>query len=144
MRRRRVTHDAEDREELGRAIEQASFCALGYPTSKKTKSRSLTDHCVTSVAMTWNRVLLLAEFFLPSRQELPEFDTVKPTSNAEQEMLLQKVTSLIPSELDPRNRLDDIQSFIQVLLFNLLLNFIHVKNLNVVFRREGKRIYQHT
>ena len=69
---------------LRRAIEQASFCALGYPTTKKSKSRSLTDHSVTSVPFTWNRVLLLAEFFLPIRQDLPEFDTVKPTSNAEQ------------------------------------------------------------
>jgi hypothetical protein len=116
MRKRRVTQDYEDREELGRAIEQASFCALGYPTTKKSKSRSLTDHSVTSVPFTWNRVLLLAEFFLPIRQDLPEFDTVKPTSNAEQEMLLQKVSSLIPPELDPRNRLEDIQSFIQVSL----------------------------
>lgn len=113
MKKRRVTQDYEDREELGRAIEQSSFCALGYPTNKKSKTRSLADHSVTPVSLTWNRVLLLAEFFLPVRQDLPEFDTVKPTSNAEQEMLLQKVSSLIPPELDPRNRLEDIQSFIQ-------------------------------
>lgn len=117
MKKRRVTQDYEDREELGRAIEQASFCALGYPTNKKSKTRSLADHSVTPVSLTWNRVLLLAEFFLPVRQDLPEFDTVKPTSNAEQEMLLQKVSSLIPPELDPRNRLEDIQSFIQVMEF---------------------------
>ena len=115
MRRRRATQDQEDREELGRAIEQASFCALGYPASKKSKSRSLSDHAVSSVPFTWKRVLLLAEFFLPTREDLPEFDTVKPTSNAEQEMLLQKVSTLIPPELDPRNRLEDIQSFLQVI-----------------------------
>lgn len=114
MRKRRNTNDFEDREELGRAIEQASYCALGYPTSKKVKNRYMADHSGTPVPYTWNLVLLLAEFYLPCREELPEFDTVKSTSNAEQEMLLQKIVSLIPSELDPKNKLEDVQDFIQV------------------------------
>jgi hypothetical protein len=45
---------------------------------------------------------MLAEYFLPTREELPEFDTVKPTSNAEQEILLQKIVTLMPPELDPK------------------------------------------
>ena len=114
MRKRRTTLDPDDREELGRAIEQASYCSTGYPTSKKIKNRYMADHGAVNVPYTWNRVLLLADFFLPSRQELPEFDTVKPTLTAEQEMLLQKIVSLIPPELDPKNKLDDIQDFIQV------------------------------
>lgn len=114
MRKRRVTSDPDDLEELGRAIEQASYCALGYPTSKKIKNRYMVDHGGSHVPYTWSRVRLLAEFFLPSRNELPEFDTVKPTSNADQEMLLQKIVSLIPPELDPKNKLEDIQDFIQV------------------------------
>jgi len=114
MRKRRTTRDPEDREELGRAIEQASYCALGYPMSKKIKNRYMADHgVVTNAPYTWGRALLLAEFFLPSTEELPEFDTVKPTSNAEQEVLLQKIAGLIPSELDPKNKLDDVQDFIQ-------------------------------
>lgn len=124
MRKRRTTHDPEDREELGRAIEQASYCALGYPASRKLKNRLLADHGVSPVPFTWNRVLLLAEYFLPSREDLPEFDTVKPTSNADQETLLQKTASLIPSELDPRNRVDEIQDFIQVSLVIVPFSFI--------------------
>ena len=102
LKKRRTVHDPEDRDELGRAIEQASYCGLAYPTGKKTKSRSISDHSVEAVSFTWPRVLLLAEYFLPTRKELPEFDTVKPTSNAEQEILLQKLVSLIPPELDPK------------------------------------------
>ena len=122
MRKRRTIQDAEYREELGRAIEQASFCSFGYPISRKTKTRLLVDHGSTAtVPMTWNRVLLLAEFFLPGRQDLPEFDTVT-TCNAEQEVLLLKIVSLIPAELEPRHRLDEIQNFINVSI--ALLSFI--------------------
>ena len=116
MRRRKSTVDGELREELDRAIEQASFCALGYPSSRKSKwkSRLLTDHaCSTTLPMTWNHVLLLAQFFLPGPAELPEFDTLN-TCNAEQELLLLKIVTLIPPELDPKHRLDDIQDFINV------------------------------
>lgn len=102
LKKRRTINDLEDRDELGRAIEQACYCALGHPTGKKSKSRSITDHLVEAVPFTWNRVLLLAEYFLPTPKELPEFDTVKPTSNAEQEILLQKIVNLIPPELDPK------------------------------------------
>lgn len=114
VRKRKTTEDVEHREELGRAIEQASYCALGYPTSRKTKTRLLMDHNCSNVPMTWNYALLLAEFFLPEPSELPEFDTLT-ACNAEQEVLLLKIVNLIPSELDPKHRLDDIQDFIDVI-----------------------------
>ena len=119
VRKRKATEDVEQREELGRAIEQASYCALGYPTSRKTKTRLLMDHGCSTVPMTWNHVLLLAEFFLPEPTELPEFDTLT-TCNAEQEVLLLKIVNLIPAELDPKHRLDDIQDFINVIFCNHL------------------------
>ena len=117
VRKRKTTEDIEQREELGRAIEQASFCALGYPTSRKSKTRLLADHSCSTVPMTWNYVLLLAEFFLPEPTELPEFDTVT-TCTAEQEVLLLKIVNLIPPELDPKHRLDDIQDFINVIFLD--------------------------
>ena len=117
MRKLRTAYGVEQREELTRAIEQAVFCAYGYPSnsanSKKSKSKTLIDHSVTAVNMTWDRILLLAEFLLPAAKDLPEFDTVN-TCTAEQEALLKKIAILIPSELDPKNRLEDIQDFIQV------------------------------
>lgn len=64
--------------------------------------------------LTWNVALLVAEHYLPGRQELPEFDTMKPYSNAEQEIFYKKIAELIPPELDPKNRVEDMQDFIQV------------------------------
>lgn len=89
---------------------------MGYPTSKKTKSKTFCDHGGATVELTWNIALLVAEYFLPGRQDVPEFDTMKPFSNVDQEIFYKKIVDLIPPELDPRNKVEDIEDFIQVLL----------------------------
>lgn len=73
----------------------------------------MCDHTVTAVELTWNRCLILAEYFLPAKADLPEFDTVG-TCTAEQEVLLKKIVNLIPTELDPKHRRDEIQDYLLV------------------------------
>ena len=123
VKKLRTVQDCEQRDELTRAVEQASFCAFGYPPNptpgggKKSKTRPPADDHGTNgcgtCTLTWKRALLLAECFLPAGQSLPEFDTVT-TCTADQELLLRRIVALVPAELDPKNRLDDIHDFVQV------------------------------
>ena len=71
------------------------------------------DHSVTAVALNWKCIVQLAEFFLPRAPDLPEFDSVN-TCTVEQETLLKKIVALIPAELDPKHRVDDIHDFVMV------------------------------
>lgn len=99
------------REDLESGLEQCFYCLYGHP-NKRTKAKHLQEHNAQMITLTWERSLLLFEYFKPS--VLPEFDSYRTnTVSAELENLLRRILSLVPAEEDPTLRVDSVIAYIE-------------------------------
>ncbi|XP_022907944.2 calcineurin-binding protein cabin-1-like isoform X2 [Onthophagus taurus] len=100
------------REKIDIHLEQAFFCLYQHPSKKNKVSRHLADHNVTPLPLTWEKAQQVYEFFCPDA--LPEFDSYKSISiSAELEQLLQRISSLVPTECDPQPLVLKVTDFVK-------------------------------
>ncbi|XP_076347198.1 calcineurin-binding protein cabin-1-like isoform X4 [Tachypleus tridentatus] len=99
------------KEELEMAVEQCFYCLYAHP-SKRTKAKHLQEHNAPQIILTWERAVQLFDYFKPS--VLPEFDSYKSsTISAECEILLRRISALVPPQEDPSNNVDKVVAYIE-------------------------------
>lgn len=98
-------------EDLNNGIEQCFYCLYGHP-NRRGKVKHLQEHNAKQVSLTWERCKQVFDFFRP--QYLPGFDSYKAsTVSSELEVLLKRITALVPSEEDPSNMESSISAYIE-------------------------------
>lgn len=97
-------------EDLTNGIEQCFYCLYGHP-NRRGKVKHLQEHNAKPVSLTWDGCKHLFDFFKP--QYLPGFDSYKAsTVSSELEVLLKRITALVPPEQDPSNIETTIAAYI--------------------------------
>ncbi|KAJ6646406.1 Calcineurin-binding protein cabin-1 [Pseudolycoriella hygida] len=98
------------RDIISEYLEQVTYCLYGYP-SKKARSRHIGRHDAINVELDWQRGIQLFDIYRPDN--LPEFNSFKNESiSSEHEQLLQRIVSLVPSDIDPTGHVEGIRNFI--------------------------------
>nr|KAG5701968.1 hypothetical protein BaRGS_034550 [Batillaria attramentaria] len=99
------------KEDLETAFEQCVLCLYKHP-NKKGKARHLYDHNATPIDLTWAKCEVVFEYFKP--KTVPEFDSYKTsTVSGELENLLHRIYTLIPDDLGPGKRVDQVREYIE-------------------------------
>lgn len=98
-------------EDIMNGIEQCFYCLYGHP-SRRGKVKHLQEHNARQISLTWERCQQVFDFFKPS--VMPEFDSYRTsTVSSELEVLLRRITSLIPPEQDPSTSMDAVVAYIE-------------------------------
>ncbi|XP_013404378.1 calcineurin-binding protein cabin-1 [Lingula anatina] len=99
------------KEELDHAIEQCFYCLYGHP-NKRTKAKHLQDHNAPQVTLSWERAVVLFDYFKP--KTMPEFDSYRTSAvSAELEHLLRRISMLVPQQENQTLTIDSLTAYIE-------------------------------
>lgn len=98
------------RNEVIEYLEQVTYCLYRYP-GKKARLKHLEKHESQHIELDWSHAIQLYDIYRP--EKLPEFDSFKRESiTSEMEQLLQRIISIIPTDIDPSTRSEPMEKFI--------------------------------
>lgn len=98
------------RTELIEYLEQVTYCLFRFP-AKRARLKHLEKHESQNIELNWNYAIKLYDLFRPLK--LPEFDMFKRESiTTEMEQLLQRIITIIPTDIDPSTRCEAMEKFI--------------------------------